>query len=63
MFETWTVSTWAILVIDIVAVVIVAVFLKRKIQHKPREVEARQAHERLMRKQTAKAEENDTPPS
>lgn len=63
MFETWTVSTWAILVIDIVAVVIVAVFLKRKIQHKLREVEARQAHERLMRKQTAKAEENDTPPS
>ena len=63
MFETWTVSTWAILVIDIVAVVIVAVFLKRKIQHKLREVEARQAHERLMRKQTAKTEENDTPPS
>lgn len=63
MFETWTVSTWAILVIDIVAVVIVAVFLKRKIQHKLREVEARQAHERLMRKQTAKADENDTPPS
>ena len=63
MFETWTVSTWAILVIDIVAVVIVTVFLKRKIQHKLREVEARQAHERLMRKQTAKAEENDTPPS
>ena len=63
MFETWTVSTWAILVIDIVAVVIVAVFLKRKIQHKLREVEARQAHERLMRKQTAKAEENDSPPS
>ena len=61
MFETWTVSTWAILVVDIVAVVIVAVFLKRKIQHKLREVEARQAHERLMRKQTTKADENDTP--
>ncbi len=50
MFESWTASTWAILVVDVVAVVIVAVFLKRKIQHKLKEVEARQAHERLMKR-------------
>lgn len=51
MFETWTVGTWLILVVDIIAIIIVVMFLKRKIQHKLHEVEARQAHERLMRKQ------------
>ena len=47
MFGTWTASTWVILIVDVVAVVIVVLFLKSKIQHKIREVEARQAHERL----------------
>ncbi|MEL0331929.1 MAG: hypothetical protein VW982_06915 [Candidatus Poseidoniales archaeon] len=52
MFDTWTLGTWLILVVDIIAIIIVVMFLKRKIQHKLDEVEARQAHERLMRKQT-----------
>ncbi len=56
MFESWTASTWAILVVDVVAVVIVAVFLKRKIQHKLKEVEARQAHERLMKRKSKTSE-------
>jgi len=51
MFETWTVGTWLILVVDIIAIIIVVMFLRQKIQHKLHEVEARQAHERLMRKQ------------
>ena len=46
----WTLSDWLILAVDILAVIIVVTFRKRKIQHKLREVEARQAHERLMRK-------------
>ena len=45
----WTLSDWLILAVDILAVIIIVTFLKRKIQHKLREVEARQAHERLMR--------------
>jgi hypothetical protein len=50
MFDEWTAGTWLILLVDIVAITIVVVFLKRKIQHKLHEVEARQAHQRLMRK-------------
>ena len=57
MFDPWTASTWLILVIDIVAIVIVVMFLKAKIQHKLKEVEARQAHQRLMSKQ---AKQDDT---
>ncbi len=52
MFDEWTVSTWLILLVDIVAIAIVVMFLKRKIQHKLHEVEARQAHQRLQRKRT-----------
>lgn len=51
MFEEWTMTTWLILLVDIVAVIIVVLFLKRKIQHKLEEVEARHAHKRLMKKQ------------
>ena len=51
MFDEWTMTTWLILLVDIVAVVIVVLFLKRKIQHKLEEVEARHAHKRLMKKQ------------
>jgi hypothetical protein len=35
------------------------VFLKRKIQHKLHEVEARQAHQRLMRKKEESTDEHD----
>ena len=61
MFETWTVGTWLILVVDIIAIIIVVMFLRRKIQHKLHEVEARQAHERLMRKQD-RASSPEQPP-
>lgn len=57
MFDTWTASTWVILLVDIVAIFIVAAFLRRKIQHKLHEVEARHAHERLIRKRERDAEE------
>lgn len=61
MFETWTVGTWLILVVDIIAIIIVVMFLKRKIQHKLHEVEARQAHERLMRKQDRTSSPEEPP--
>lgn len=59
--SAWTATDWLILVIDVAAIAIVVIFLKRKIQHKLKEVEARQAHERLMRKQVAKADDNHPP--
>lgn len=59
MFDSWTASTWLILIIDIVAIVIVVKFLKAKIQHKLKEVEARQAYQRLMSKQTKQADATD----
>lgn len=61
MFDEWTASTWLILLVDIVAIAIVVVFLKRKIQHKLHEVEARQAHQRLQRKRTQAAVNDETP--
>jgi len=61
MFEEWTASTWLILLVDIIAIVIVVMFLKRKIQHKLHEVEARQAHQRLQRKRTQTAVNDETP--
>ena len=51
MFDSWTGMDWFILVIDIVAIAIVATFLKRKIQHKLAEVEARQAFHRQHRQE------------
>ena len=59
MFDTWTAGTWAILVVDVIAIVIVVLFLKSKIQHKIKEVEARQAHERLQRKRAASSPEKE----
>ena len=59
MFDEWTAGTWLILLVDIVAIIIVVVFLKRKIQHKLHEVEARQAHQRLMRKKESNTDEYD----
>lgn len=58
----WTLSDWLILVVDVLAIVVVATFLKRKIQHKLREVEARQAHERLMRKNSSALNTKEAPP-
>ena len=59
MFDEWTAGTWLILLVDIVAIAIVVVFLKWKIQHKLHEVEARQAHQRLMRKKERDTDEHD----
>jgi hypothetical protein len=53
-------GTWLILLVDLIAIVIVVMFLRSRIQLKLKEVEARQAHERLMRKQ---ARDEDPPPS
>ena len=50
-----------ILIVDVVAVVIVVLFLKSKIQHKIREVEARQAHERLQQKRANRADDEAKP--
>ena len=61
MFGELTTGTWLILLVDLVAIVIVVMFLRRKIQHKLHEVEARQAHERLMRKQD-RASSPEQPP-
>ena len=58
MFGEWIAANWLILVVDIAAIVIVVMFLKSRIQLKLKEVEARQAHERLMRKQERKEEAN-----
>ena len=54
MFGELTVGTWLILLVDLVAIVIVVMFLKSRIKLKLKEVEARQAHERLMRKRERK---------
>lgn len=60
MFDEWTAGTWLILLVDIVAIIIVVMFLKRKIQHKLHEVEARQAHQRLQRKRTQTSSSDET---
>ena len=60
MSDEWTAGTWLILLVDIVAIIIVVVFLKRKIQHKLHEVEARQAHQRLQRKRTQTSSSDET---
>ena len=56
MFGELTTGTWLILLVDLVAIVIVVMFLKSRIKLKLTEVEARQAHERLMRKRERKEE-------
>ena len=56
MFGELTTGTWLILLVDLVAIVIVVMFLKSRIKLKLKEVEARQAHERLMRKRERKEE-------
>ena len=56
MVGEWIAENWLILVVDIAAIVIVVMFLKSRIQLKLKEVEARQAHERLMRKRARKEE-------
>ena len=61
MFGEWLADNWLILVVDIAAIVIVVMFLKSRIQLKLKEVEARQAHERLMRKEARKNETKEDP--
>lgn len=59
LFETWGRTEWVLLVVNVIAVYIVVRFLKSRVELKLREVEARQAHERLMRKRDRNAEETD----
>ena len=59
LFETWGRTEWVLLVVNVIAVYIVVRFLKSRVELKLREVEARQAHERLMRKRDRNAEEAD----
>ena len=59
LFETWGRTEWMLLVVNVIAVYIVVRFLKSRVELKLREVEARQAHERLMRKRARNAEETD----
>ena len=59
LFETWGRTEWVLLVVNIIAVYIVVRFLKSRGELKLREVEARQAHERLMRKRERNTEEPD----
>lgn len=50
LFEEWGRTEWVLLVVNVIAVYIVVRFLKSRVELKLKEVEARQAHERLMRK-------------
>lgn len=59
LFETWGRTEWVLLVVNVIAVYIVVRFLKSRVKLKLREVEARQAHERLMRKRDRNTEETD----
>ena len=59
LFETWGRTEWVLLVVNVIAVYIVVRFLKSRVELKLREVEARQAHERLMRKRDRNAQETD----
>ena len=61
MFEAWDAWDWTVLVVDIVAVIIVVTFLKRKIQHKIAEVEARQSHHLRMKKSAPSTKAPDRP--
>jgi hypothetical protein len=59
LFDTWGRTEWVLLVVNAIAVYIVVRFLKSRVELKLREVEARQAHERLMRKRERDAEETN----
>ena len=59
LFETWGRTEGVLLVVNVIAVDIVVRFLKSRVELKLREVEARQAHERLMRKRDRNTEETD----
>ena len=59
LFETWGRTEWVLLVVNLIAVYIVVRFLKSRVELKLREVEARQAHERLMRKRDRNVQETD----
>ena len=58
LFEEWGRTEWLLLLVNAIAVYIVVRFLRAKIHHKLHEVEARQAHERLMRKRARNEKSN-----
>ena len=53
MFEEWGQIEWLILAVDALALYIVYRFLKKRIQHKLNEVEARQRHHLIQRRKNA----------
>ena len=53
MFEEWGQIEWLILAVDGLALYIVYRFLKKRIQHKLDDVEARQRHHLIQRRKSA----------
>ena len=53
MFEEWGQIEWLILAVDVLAVYIVYRFLKKRIQLKLDEVQARQRHQLIQRRKSA----------
>ena len=53
MFEEWGQIEWLILAVDVLALYIVYRFLKKRIQLKLDEVEARQRHHLIQRRKNA----------
>ena len=60
MFEEWGQIEWLILAVDGLALYIVYRFLKKRIQHKLDEVEARQRHHLHHKRSEGGGESNDS---
>ncbi|HJM55141.1 MAG TPA: hypothetical protein QGI72_02730 [Poseidonia sp.] len=58
MFDQWGLSSWGILLVDLLAIVIIVIFLKRKIQSKLKEVESRQEFH-LQKRKSERLEKKD----
>lgn len=61
MFDQWGLSSWVILVVDVLAVLIVIAFLRKKIRSKLNEVELRQDFHRQQKKSTRLRDEVPPP--
>jgi hypothetical protein len=61
MFDQWGLSSWVILVVDVLAVLIVIAFLRKKIRSKLNEVELRQDFHRQQKKSTRLNDESPPP--
>lgn len=63
MFDQWGLSSWVILIVDVLAVLIVIAFLRKKIRSKLNEVELRQDFHRQQKKSTRLSDEVPPPPN